>query len=183
MASNGYQYECRQKHKHTLALAYKHTHKNTNTFGHSWQVPRTLRWESSFSSVPYQKQYIFHTLLTQNAEVRIYKLHMHTHTHTNLKETTKDVISFYEFLPLWWENKCVSPNPSFLQEWFLWSHEERHLLLCFFVVVFFFLLLSFDQVEKCDRNMSDRWISSVKQHSGQKMKVGNIDADTRLSYS
>lgn len=69
-----------------------------------------MRWESSFSSLPYQKQYIFHTLLTQNAKVRIYKLHMHTlahlrththahiHIHTNLKETTKDVISFYGFL-------------------------------------------------------------------------------------
>lgn len=61
----------------------------------------------------------------------------------------------------------------------------KTLALMFFCCLFFFLLLllSFDQVEKCDRNMSDRWISSVKQHSGQKMKVGNIDADTRLSYS
>lgn len=26
MASNGYQYECRQKHRHTLTLARTHTH-------------------------------------------------------------------------------------------------------------------------------------------------------------
>lgn len=74
------------KHIHT----HTHTKKQTNKHTHLVTVnrcQRTSRWESSFSSVPYQKQYTFHGLLTQNAEVRIYKLHMHTrarvHIHTH----------------------------------------------------------------------------------------------------
>lgn len=92
------------KHIHT----HTHTHtKNKQTHTHLVTVnrcQRTSRWESSFSSVPYEKQYTFHTLLTQNAEVRIYKLHMRTHARAhshaqNCTETTKNVIFLVRFPP------------------------------------------------------------------------------------
>lgn len=66
-----------------------------------------------------KKQYINHKLLTQDAEVKINKLHMHEcpHKHTNLKETTKDAILVFMISST--RENGVSPNPSFLLEWFL----------------------------------------------------------------
>lgn len=142
-------------------------------------MPRKLRWESSFSLVPYLKQYIFHTPLTQNAKIRSHKLHMHTSTHArtlartqtrthtyNFKDTHEDVIIFLRVL--WRENKCVSPNPVFLQEWFLWSHEERHLLL----TIFFLSLSHLWSFRKCYENMSARWkalwSSTLVKNEGRK---------------
>lgn len=77
---------------YTLSLAQAYTHAHIHK--HLVTVNRCqghCGGSQVFSSVPYQKQYnIFHTLLTQNAEVRIYKLaHARAHTHTYTHKTSK----------------------------------------------------------------------------------------------
>lgn len=140
-------------HTHTFTRARTRTHKHLVTVN---RCQGHCGGSQVFSSVPYQKQYIVHTLLTQNAEVRIYKLHMHTHarahtrTHTHIhkhktSETTKDLIlslslSLYDFLPSGEKNKCVSPNPPFLEEWF--SVKPQGHALFFVFCLFFFCSLS-----------------------------------------
>lgn len=44
-------------------------------------------------------------------------MHECTHKHTNLRETTKDVILVFMISSI--GENGVSPNPSFLLEWFL----------------------------------------------------------------
>lgn len=97
---NTYTLSLVRTHTHTFTRARTRTHKHLVTVN---RCQGHCGGSQVFSSVPYQKQYIVHTLLTQNAEVRIYKLHMHTHarahtrTHTHIhkhktSETTKDLI-------------------------------------------------------------------------------------------
>lgn len=136
-----------------------------------------MRWESSFSSVPYQKQYIFHTLLTQNAEVRIYKLHMHTHTNIH----TKISDPFYDFLPSGEKTNVLALIlPSNRNDFCEATRKDT----CSYFFVLFLFLFSLDQVENVTGTcLIDGKLCEAALWS--KMKVGNTDADseTILQFS
>lgn len=79
MASNGYQYECRHEHIHTHSLLHTHTHLHAHTHAHSYR----RQGHCGGSQVLARYHIKNNTSLTQNAKVRIYKLHMHTYTNTH----------------------------------------------------------------------------------------------------